>query len=442
MSSTDQSFSLAIIGSGIGGLALAIGLLKQNVRCTVYEAAPVFDAVGAGIGLGPNSLKAMALMDEEFAKMYDDIKVGNTAPERYNEQIEILGAEEGFRHGGSVRHPDFTRSSAHRRALLEVMKSLIPEGTVKFNKRVVSLVQKDSKVSIEFTDGEKVIFDAVIGCDGIKGMTRREVLESRYPEEVPAKYCNEYVYRGITTMENAKAIIGTYAEDARWFMMPNKGWAMYPISGGKEVNIVVFVNDDKPWVGEQAARPVEKEEMLRELEGFDKRLIGLLEYVKPMRWPLFHHPDTPTYVKERICLLGDVAHASSPNQAAGAGQGLEDALVLSRVLGLVKNASELDAAFEVYDLIRRPRAQKVVQESKDVGDIYFLTHPDFGTDLEKITEDANRRLPLIWWYDLEADVKIAEEEFRKKVARLPTVGKGSAEKTSKKKTSIFHPMEG
>jgi salicylate hydroxylase len=78
-------------------------------------------------------------------------------------------------------------------------------------------------------------------------------------------------------MDNARAIIGSYAEDARWFMMPGKEWAMYPISNGKEVNIVVFVNDDNLWVGEQAVRPVTRDEMMEELKGFDKRLIGLLE---------------------------------------------------------------------------------------------------------------------------------------------------------------------
>jgi salicylate hydroxylase len=95
-------------------------------------------------------------MDEKFDKMYDDIKVGNTAPESFNEQIETMGAEEGFGtltgwYGGSVRHPDFTRSSAHRKALLEAMKSLIPEGTVKFNKRVVSLEQESTNVTIAFS---------------------------------------------------------------------------------------------------------------------------------------------------------------------------------------------------------------------------------------------------------------------------------------------------
>ena len=157
------------------------------------------------------------------------------------------------------------------------------------------------------------------------------------------------------------------------------------------------------------------------------------QYVKPMKWPLFHHPDTPTYINGRICLLGDSAHASSPSQAAGAGQGLEDALVLSRILGLVRSADQLDAALEVYDSIRRPRAQKVVQDSKEVGEVYFLVHPDFGTDLQKITNDANKRLPLIWWHDLAADVKAAEDTFEKLVA-TPSSKSEASQKPVVKKT--------
>ncbi|CAG8955407.1 hypothetical protein HYFRA_00010271 [Hymenoscyphus fraxineus] len=415
MAKPSPPLSLAIVGSGIGGLALAIGLLKVGVPCTVYEGAARFDAIGAGIGLGPNSMKAIELMDERFAQLYDEVKVGNKAPEKIHEQIEILGAEEGFGAltgwtGGSVGHPDFTRSSAHRKALLDIMKSLIPDGTVKFNKRVVSLNQEGStKVEIEFGDGERIKVDAVIGCDGIKGMTRREVLESRFPEEVPAKYCNEYVYRAITSMENAKGILGTHAENAKWFMMESKGVAMYPISKGAELNVVVFVEDKKPWQGEQVATEVTREAMMADLEGFDKRLLKLMDYAKPMKWPLFHHPDTPTYYKGRICLLGDSAHASSPSQAAGAGQGLEDALILSKLLGLVNSPDELDIAFQVYDSIRRPRAQRIVQESKVVGEGYFLTHPKFGHDLQKVTDDANERLPKIWWHDLAADLKAAEK---------------------------------
>lgn len=262
---------------------MAIGLLKQNVQCTIYEGAPRFDAVGAGIGLGPNALKAMHLMDEKFAEMYDEVKVGNTSTARLHEQFEILGAEEGLGvengwFGGSVSHPDFTRSSAHRKALLEIMKSLVPAGIVKFNKRVVTLDQGiGKKVSIRFTDGEVVEVDAVIGCDGIKGMTRKTVLQRRYPEEVPLKYANTYVYRGIAPMEEAVKILGSYAEDAKWYMAEKKGWAMYPISGGKEVNMVAFMYDEKPWVGEQGTKEVSREEMESEFVNFDNRLKGMLE---------------------------------------------------------------------------------------------------------------------------------------------------------------------
>jgi salicylate hydroxylase len=78
---------------------------------------------------------------------------------------------------------------------------------------------------------------------------------------------------------------------------------------------------------------------------------------------------------------------------------------------MVENASQVKPAFQVYDSIRRPRAQTVVRESLEVGLVYFLVHPDFGNDLEKITIDANKRLPKIWWHDLEADVKKAEDSF-------------------------------
>lgn len=284
METNEQSFSVAIIGAGIGGLALAIGLLKQNVHCIVYEGAPKFDAVGAGIGLGPNALRAMELMDETFAKMYDEVKVGNTSPSRVHEQFEILGTETGFGitdewQGGSVSHPKFQRSSAHRKALLEIMKSLIPEGTVKFNKRISRLEQNTelSKVKMSFVDGEAIEADIVIGCDGIKGMSRRAVLESRYPEEVKAKYTHTYVYRGIAPMEEAKKRCGSFAEDARWWMGKGKGWTMYPISQGTEANIVAFMHDDNDWEGEQAAREVPRETMVSEFTNYDPRLQAMLD---------------------------------------------------------------------------------------------------------------------------------------------------------------------
>lgn len=122
---------------------------------------------------------------------------------------------------------------------------------------------------------------------------------------------------------------------------------------------------------------------------------------------------TSTYVNGRIALLGDVAHASTPHQGAGAGQGFEDALILSHLLKLVVGDGRLGTALDVYDSMCRPRGQKIVQTSDETGIMYTLSHPEFGDDVERLLEECNRRFVWIWAHDLEADLKHAKEEMDK-----------------------------
>ncbi|KAI0020987.1 hypothetical protein F4780DRAFT_307295 [Xylariomycetidae sp. FL0641] len=425
MSSPDKRPSIAILGAGIGGLALAIGLIKRNVPVTVYEAADQYSTVGAGIGLGPNALRALDLIDPRFRQAYNRAKTANERPEFAHSVFDALYAEEGFgeKRGwtrGLVGADYFERSSAHRKDLLEIMESFIPPGTVRFGKRASHLTEIDNGVVISFQDGEVLTVDTVIGCDGVKGMTRRAVLGDFAPDEVLPKYCGLYIYRGIVPMEKAKEILGTHAGDAKWFMAKGKGLAIYPISKGREENFVFFVANSEAWTRGDAAVPCTKEEMVADLDGFDPRLLRLLEYAQPLRWPTWHHPKTSTYYRGKVCLLGDVAHASSPHQAAGAGQGLEDAVLLSDLLAKVTSSRQLDAAYQAYDSVRRPRAQKVVTTSFEAGWIYLWLNKETGDDMNKIVENANRRLHWIWQHDLEADIARAEDEFRRLVQNQPT----------------------
>lgn len=126
---------------------------------------------------------------------------------------------------------------------------------------------------------------------------------------------------------------------------------------------------------------------------------------------MWHNLDTPTYYNSRICLLGDSAHASTPHQAANAGQALEDAAVLSYMMGLVKAPSQLPATFKAYDGVRRPRAQKVVATSLECGKVYALMSDETGEDREKIVANLTERWEWIWTHDLAGDIKKAEAEF-------------------------------
>ena len=289
MKSSKTPLDIAIIGAGIGGLALAIGLIRQNVTYTLYEGASEYAAVGAGVALGPNALRAMNLIDSRLRGLYDGISTGNTSPENEYSMMEALMMEEGLgkKQGwtGASWGSKYARTSAHRKALLDIMTSLIPLSTVKFNKRVKTLHQEGTKAFITFEDGEVVETDAVIGCDGIKSITRRAVLGSTYPDLVEPTYAGRYAYRAIVPMKEATEIVGCYAPNATMFMGPGCSMSIYPISKGAECNVIALKKDDQPWLYKGFTKEVTREEMIDEFD-IDSRLIKLLE----ARNPCYQYP--------------------------------------------------------------------------------------------------------------------------------------------------------
>jgi salicylate hydroxylase len=435
MSASD--FNIAIVGAGIGGLALAIGLNHLKVPYTLYESAPAFSAVGAGVGLGPNALSAMDMIDSRFRDMYMQIATGNLKPEKRHVMMEAMRMEVGLGEGedwwgqGGWGASYFERTGAHRKDLLDIMTSFIKKDAVKFNKRVKTLEQQGDVVHIIFDDGEIAQHAAVIGSDGVKGFTRRLVLQDRYPEYVPAQYTGKYVYRAILPMCDAKEIVGDLATDAKMYMSKGCNLSTYPISDGNKLNVVAFKRDTQPWTYPDTTHTVTREEMLADFapSNPDPRLMKLLDWAQPVRWGIFHHSITPTYYNSLICMLGDVAHAGGPHQGAGAGQCLEDALILSRVLGKLYQSIPaptlatpsplrtkiMEAAFQAYDEIRRPRAQKQVVTSHACGEVYNLMDPVAGDDIVKSVEDLNSRFSWIWQHDLAADVRTAEKRFEELV---------------------------
>lgn len=150
--------------------------------------------------------------------------------------------------------------------------------------------------------------------------------------------------------------------------------------------------------------------------GVDDRFRRLLAKANPIRWGFFHHLKTSTYYRGRVVILGDSAHASLPFQAAGAAQGLEDAVVLSSVLAkIVKDPRadttsqvRLHAAMNAYDSIRRPRAQKQLEQSAEVSSMIFLEHEKAGDDVTKILPILQQgRFEWLWFHDLRHDVNTA-----------------------------------
>ncbi|KAK5107687.1 hypothetical protein LTR62_000922 [Meristemomyces frigidus] len=418
---TIADLHVAIVGAGIGGLALAMALHKKNVRFTLYEEAKQYSAVGAGIGLGPNGLRALDLIEPGCRELYEKACVGNKPEDAQNVFFEGMLLEEGLGKGekwfgqSSWGHPDFTRKSAHRKELLDIMTSFIPIDNVKFSKSLVNISKQEHKVELTFADGEMASASVLLGSDGVKSIVRAYVLAPSHPHQVAPVYADAYCYRAVIPMSEAEEILGDLTDVAKFYFGDKRSAVTYRISGGEEFNFLLCIADDNGWKSIDAVtEKVTHEVMMSDFEnrGIDQRFLRLLAKAPPIRWGLFHHLHTSTYTSERVALLGDSAHASLPFQAAGAAQGVEDALILSNLLATISSTIDkgapadpyIRAALHAYDSVRRPRAQKQLEQSAELGRMMFFQDPETGSDMYKILPLLQQgRFEWLWFLDMDAE---------------------------------------
>jgi len=299
------------------------------------------------------------------------------------------------------------------------MTSFIPIGNVRFNKYLEGVEQHSDKVVLKFADGEVAEASVLAGADGIKSIVREHVLRPSHIEEVAPVYADAYCYRAVIPMSEAYPILGDLTDVAKFYFGHNRSAITYRISGGEELNFLFCVADPKPWaLGEAVTEKTTHETMMADFDGpgVDARFIKLLAKAQSIKWGFFHHWRTSTYRKGRVVLLGDAAHASLPFQAAGAAQGLEDALVLSNVLSKIveihndsaDQMTSIETALEAYDVVRRPRAQKQLEQSAEVGKMIFFQHEEAGPDMSKILPRLQEgRFDWLWFHDIEVDVNKA-----------------------------------
>ncbi len=410
-----KAFTIAICGGGIAGLSLAIGLLKNNVPFHLYEAAHAFAEVGAGVSFGPNSLRAMKLTDPKIREAYEKINTQNAFHSKKHTWFDLYaGMDCGFGKAGEqiaeVRdNQGVGQSSVHRAAFLDELVALVPKEHVTFGKRVINVEELAVGVRLRFEDGGIANASAAIGCDGVKSNLRRIVL-GEHDEAAHASFTGKYAYRGLIPMDKAVGLLGD--EKARNSLM----WTgvhghvlTFPIEHGECMNVVAFrTKSNGKWENERWVLPMDKEGMENDFANWGesvKKILSLME--KPDVWALFDFPPARTYYKGRTCLSGDAAHASTPHQGAGAGMALEDAFIMSSLLGAVQGEGEIEKAFDAFDWVRRPRTQKLVTTSRECGQMYECEGPGIGDDPHALRENLSTRFDWIWEKHLEDDLEDA-----------------------------------
>ncbi|GAK63913.1 salicylate hydroxylase [Moesziomyces antarcticus] len=421
-----KDFNVAVVGGGIGGLTLAIGLHDRGVPVHIFESASKFAEIGAGIAIGPNAQNALQRLGlyESFLQFAD-------FPSRNLFFQWRMGEGEEQRLLSETICKQYGMASIHRAELLDTFVKRMPTELCSFGKRLKDIQQPESaegKVRITFEDGSTHDADLVIGCDGIHSRVRGALDRATAgPSAVAGSdslvWSGSWAYRGLIPRERFVAALGKekgefYADTAQMLLAKDSHVLIFPIHGGKTVNIVAFRTDRSRWPqrtpfpkGEAWIQETSKDELMRDFDNYSSDVVKMVECIdKPSKWALHQVvPSLTSYINGRVIVAGDAAHGGVPHQGAMAGQAIEDALFLSNLLSHPRvKAQNLTKALGAYDTIRVPRANRVLESSLEAGDTYEFRGVA-ADDPAKLGEHLVERFDHIWDYDLDKEKQQMEE---------------------------------
>ncbi|KJA25002.1 hypothetical protein HYPSUDRAFT_38372 [Hypholoma sublateritium FD-334 SS-4] len=422
-----KDFTVAIVGGGMCGLVCGIGLARQGIDVKIFESTAKFAEVGAGVALSPNALRplrSLGLLDTVLKLInIEDVKQDGF-------RVIAVNGDHEFIHDPpevdtSRFDPEKQGFGIYRPTFLAALLPLVDPNNVFFNKRVTTTsLLPSGQHRIFFSDGTTYDADVIVGADGIKSTVRSSVVESG--PEGRIGFSNTYAYRGVMPVDALKAAGVKVAVEARPLLWIGfcRHMATYPIDGRTLLNVAAMsrskeygapVSPQEPgsWV-----EAVDQQEMLDAFEGSGDDLMTILKHiVKPSRWALHTlYPPLKTYVKDRVVLVGDAAHAMVPYLGAGVGQGFEDVYVLCRLLAHPKITKDnLNATLALYDNLRRPRANMILEKSLEAAQISQGFGPEKNS-IEVTREKLREREDSEWHknlvdHDLDREITNALESF-------------------------------
>ncbi|WP_332847451.1 salicylate 1-monooxygenase [Pseudomonas lactucae] len=418
MNSSKSALQISVVGGGIAGVALALDLCRHaHLEVRLFESAPAFGEVGAGVSFGANAVRAIEGLG--IGAAYQAIADRTQAPWQDIWFEWRRGTDGGYL--GSSIYEGVGQSSVHRADFLDVLATELPLGIAQFDKRAVSVEQSvGQRPRVTFSDGTCNECDVLIAADGIKSSIRDHVLSGLGAPLVAPRFSGTTAYRGMIDSETLRAAYRAQGIDEHLVNVPQMYLGLdghiltFPVKQGRLINVVAFVSDrthpnpkwpaDKSWV-----KPTTQSEMLQAFSAWGDAVRVLLECIPhPTLWALHDLAELPGYVHGRVALIGDAAHAMLPHQGAGAGQGLEDAWLLARLLGdpqAVETAPQ--DLLKIYDAIRRPRACRVQRTSWEAGELYEFRDPVIGDHEPQLSSTLASRFDWVWGHDLHKDLEDA-----------------------------------
>jgi len=371
----NKDFVVGIVGAGIGGVTLARTLWKNGIPFQLFDQAPEFGEVGAGIQITPNAVKVLHdlglkkelkkdyfLPESMVGKNWDDGKV------LFRTQIKntfdrLFGA------------PYY---QMHRADLHEALVKDLPEECVNFNSICLGVEESKGKSKIIFDDGSEFEADLVVGADGI----RSNVRESIWGKDDPT-FTGHMCWRALVPVEEFPLSF-VHPGLTIWFG-PHGHVVTYYVRNGREVNIVA-VKETENWEKESWTVSSSTDELVGAFEKWHPDVVKLLRLTdnnKVFKWGLFDRQPMEQWSSKNTTLLGDAAHPMLPYLSQGAAMATEDGYILAEALSHFN--CDISSSLQAYEKERVERTRNVQLASRERGVTYHL-------DSEEKQKERNRKM--------------------------------------------------
>ncbi len=368
--------SIAIVGAGIGGLAVAATLRHVGLDATVYEQAETFARVGAGIQQSPNAVKVHRGLGIE-----ERLRAVAFAPTSSLNREAMTGKVSNDHPWGRAVEERYGAPylTLHRGDLHAALADIVPEPSVIRGKKLVGIEARGPRVELSFADGAQVEADIVIGADGTHSIVREYVTG---PEQ--ARFSGRLAYRTTFPASRLRGVdIGT--PRTKWWGKDRHIVIYYVTAARDEIYFTTSVPERADWTTRESwSMKGDLAEMRAAFAHFHSDAQAVLTAAPDVhKWGIYERDPLPAWSKGRVVLLGDACHPMTPYMASGAAMALEDAVVLARCL---HDCESPEAAFRTYEATRKPRASTVQAGSSANTWMRNETNPDwlYGYDAWRV----------------------------------------------------------
>ncbi|MFF8772476.1 FAD-dependent monooxygenase [Kitasatospora sp. NPDC015120] len=358
-----------VVGGGIGGLAAALALARQDLRVRVYEQAPAFGEVGAGLQLAPNCTRildhyGLLAQAASLGVLPENIVMKDAVDNGELTRLDLRDLERRYGYPYLVIH----RSDLHAILLRACERAGVGLVT---DSPCTSYENTGAGARVRFADGRADEAELVIAADGLHSVARGLLVSD---EPVSSAYV---AYRAAVPFEEA-ATGAVPGRDVVVHVGPRCHFVRYPLRGGAMVNQVAVFESPKALAGEADwGTPDELDAAFATT--CDQVRQGLALMWRDRWWRMYDRDPIGTWVSGRIALLGDAAHPPLQYMAQGAIMAIEDGWVLAEHVAAQRarrtaSGSGVDwgTALAAYEAVRPEHCRRVVETARSWGELWHL----------------------------------------------------------------------